>query len=211
MGLLDKKFEKKSLKRLKEIVIDDFGGNVAAFARTVELSYNMIRWWFSRDIEPENVKLTHIARKIGINPGWLLSGLEPKYMEDIEEVEIPLIQWHAVAKWLGREGTLKATTETIKTRGGIGAGAFGSKVSENYDRMSPVIRPGSVLIIEQGREPTEGNVVFVLIDKEPHFGFYHQIGNEREIQFENRQYPPMRIEKKSQIVGVVVRSMVDWV
>lgn len=98
----------------------------------------------------------------------------------------------------------------IGTVGSLNEGSFG--ISVDSDSLMPVFYKNSILIVDSGVKPKDGDYVFCLIEKNS-IPVLRQIfidGNNHFIKPINPNYGGMISAKKLNIVGVVIKSIENY-
>ena len=204
--VLKKEIKDPILNRIKEIILDDFGGNLTAFARKIGREYNTIRSWFERESVPDPAIILDFSSKIGISPGWIFTGLDTKYLKDKIERLIPLIDWHAIGPWFleGRVSMESKTESSLKVDGRIGVRAFACILPDGYDRMIPSFGSGNILIIDPDLKPPDGVPVLALVERRVELARFRLLGESKNLVFDNPKYPPIQLGRKARLIGTVV-------
>jgi len=162
-------------ERLQYIVDEVFGGNKAAFAKTIDIPPTSISNYLSkvRSSKPSSDLLEKIVNSVDINPGWLLTGKGEPFMSslyDVKEIHNPVSGERKVDN---QEITLydvsaSANLQTLfanREQNVLGLISIPNipkcdgAIYVNGDSMYPLLKSGDIIAYKQ-IEPAIGNIFF---------------------------------------------------
>jgi transcriptional regulator with XRE-family HTH domain len=183
------------LARLGELIVARAEGRIARFARLTGVRDSAIRAWFARreaNLTAEN--LERICRTTGVSADWLLFG-RPE--ADAGWRALPWRSWRSPD-----DGDAGRQLPAARAR--LGVRAFALAVPTDFDRMTPRIEPGALLVVDPDAPPREGQIVVAVHEGRTIVGRLHSLdGRVRQLTFDNPAYPPLRLERRWRSLGVV--------
>jgi SOS-response transcriptional repressor LexA len=199
------------LTRIDILISDRFGkkhGRISKFSDFTGISHATITSWFRRGIARlDGDSIEKICSATGVSPSWLLFGTDADYPIDRSRT-IPVIDWRTAEQY--RDGE---NDEMILER--IDAGhasprAYALKMA-GYDAMKPTIQDNGIVVIDPAVAWDDGDIVLVLTTAtnksagrmQNRLGRIKKLGSGYILMFDNRDFPPLEIER-NQVLGRAV-------
>jgi phage repressor protein C with HTH and peptisase S24 domain len=206
--------EKNFSERLKKIIDDKFEGKKKKFADALGVYPEYVSRWLSggKGISQKNLRK---LKELGINISWLLYGTGEPYLsresqlKPVEHQEM-LFRHSRVPVNAGKGYTPEFMIEYIKDTIRFYSHRF-IAFEVNGDSMEPQIPNGARIIVEEGVEPRDGQIVVGVLDGLLVCKVFRIIEKEIWLESINKKYEAERINgfREFKVIGVVRK--VEWI
>jgi SOS-response transcriptional repressor LexA len=211
-------------------------GRRAELARMFGVSGESARKWLSGESIPKSSRIANIARSLGVNGEWLLTGqgeAQPPHLpssapdgaalaggrhaRDVVEpgpglrARVPLVSWITAGNWGEVVDNFQPgdADDWIATTANVGPHAFALRI--RGESMVPTIPDGAIVVVDPDAQPRHRSVVIVRQnhDSEATCKRLIQEGSRWFLQPDNPRYPVLEMSPDAKIVGVVRQVVVD--
>lgn len=223
-------------ERFRELATDK-GMNVKEFCAEIGVSYRTVQNYLAEKSTPNGTVLAALVEKTGVSPNWLLLGVTPKYVSELEGSDgkenltdatsraefIPIPRFSVDAS-AGDGALVDEETQTgfyAFNRAWIERRKLSpdqlAVISVRGDSMEPRLTEGDLILVDQAqREIADGVTYVVRLGNDLLVKYVQRISPDAvSLLSENRRYPPREVSlatigDDTAIVGRVVASMHEW-
>lgn len=211
--------------------------NLKEFCAEIGVSYRTVQNYLAEKSTPNGTVLAALVEKIGVSPNWLLLGIAPKYVSDLDDpadkedptrtnpsTEFVPIPRFSVASVSGCDALVDEETQTRfyafnrswLTRRKLAPDNL-AVISVRGDSMEPRLSDGDLLLVDRAQcEISDGVTYVVRLGDDLLVKYVQRIAPDAiSLLSENSRYPPREINlatlgEDTSIIGRVVASMHEW-
>ena len=191
----------------------EMAGSGDELARITGIPRRTLEYYLSGEHEPKVSRCLQIAAAVGVNAGWLVSGLGPMHVEGSEapccrRQQLPLLDMGHPCPPPGKLPDSSHLWVAISCLSLIGLQSHNlCAIIMRGDSMAPTIHPGDLLLIDQDNQRLIDGQLFALADGDTLLvkRLQHQLGGGVRIISDNPHYPEIETSASAlNILGQVI-------
>lgn len=190
-------------------------GRQVLLSKVFNVTQQCVQRWLTGEGYPDTKRLPDIARELGVNIDWLLSGYGNCH-SSCESInfpsnhsprwkKIPLFSWEEAEKWEETSVRHKLRESARGVWAEMQASPDAYALQMEGDSMVPRYMPASIIILDPHYVPDPGHIALYYIEKLGRLFCGRLVRNTDgfELHPDNKNYKPITVQKKDKYCGSI--------